>query len=73
MSSAASSQTNEKPAVQGGFDLAHKSGFYAGTWASNVELGGKMTYPPSSPQPGPSNSLEWDFYGGFKGGLPLGA
>ena len=29
-------QTNQKPAVQGGFDLAHKSGFYVGTWASNV-------------------------------------
>src|SRR6266567_3961649 len=24
------SQTNEKPAVQGGFDLGHKSGFYVG-------------------------------------------
>jgi uncharacterized protein (TIGR02001 family) len=22
--------------VQGGFDLGHKSGFYVGTWASNV-------------------------------------
>src|SRR3954470_4803561 len=30
------SQTNEKPAVQGGFDLAHKSGLYVGTWASNI-------------------------------------
>src|SRR5829696_3345373 len=30
------SQTNEKPALQGGFDLAHKSGFYLGTWASNI-------------------------------------
>ena len=29
-------QTNEKPALQGGFDLGHKSGFYAGTWASNI-------------------------------------
>jgi hypothetical protein len=29
-------QTNEKPAIQGGFDLAHKSGFYVGTWASNI-------------------------------------
>ena len=29
-------QTDEKPAVQGGFDLGHKSGFYVGTWASNV-------------------------------------
>jgi len=30
------SQTNEKPALQGGFDLGHKSGFYVGTWASNI-------------------------------------
>ena len=30
------SQTNEKPAVQGGFDLGHKSGLYAGVWGSNV-------------------------------------
>ena len=25
-----------KPAIQGGFDYAHASGFYLGTWASNV-------------------------------------
>ena len=30
------SQTNEKPAIQGGFDLGHKSGLYVGTWASNI-------------------------------------
>lgn len=30
------SQTNGKPAVQGGFDYAHSSGFYAGTWLSNI-------------------------------------
>jgi len=29
-------QTGGKPAVQGGFDYAHSSGFYAGTWASNI-------------------------------------
>lgn len=62
-------QTNGKPALQGGFDLAHKSGFYAGTWASNVSWIGDG-YPSSAPQPGPSASLEWDFYGGFKGSLP---
>ena len=53
------SQTNEKPAVQGGFDLGHKSGFYVGTWASNVSwLEDFGLYNRSS--------LEWDFYGGFK-------
>ena len=32
------SQTDENPAIQGGFDLAHDSGFYVGTWASNVDF-----------------------------------
>ena len=32
------SQTNEDPAIQGGFDAAF-NGFYAGTWLSNVEFG----------------------------------
>lgn len=29
-------QTIGKPAIQGGFDYAHSSGFYAGVWGSNV-------------------------------------
>ena len=29
-------QTGRKPALQGGFDFAHESGFYLGTWASNI-------------------------------------
>ncbi|MEL7797951.1 TorF family putative porin [Idiomarina loihiensis] len=33
------SQTNEDPAIQGGFDLASDSGWYAGVWASNVGFG----------------------------------
>lgn len=48
------SQTFEDPAIQGGFDYAHASGFYAGTWASNVDsnfLAG--------------SNMEWDFYGGY--------
>ena len=64
------SQTNEKPAVQGGFDLGHKSGFYVGTWASNVSWISDG-YPTSAPPPPPSASLEWDFYGGYKGSLPM--
>jgi uncharacterized protein (TIGR02001 family) len=52
-------QTAEDPAVQGGFDYGHASGFYAGTWASNVSwLKDFGTYS--------SSSLEWDFFGGFK-------
>ncbi len=57
------SQTNEKPALQGGFDLGHKSGLYAGTWASNVSW-------LSDGNPDVSASLEWDFYGGYKWSLP---
>jgi len=30
------SQTDSAPAIQGGFDYNHDSGFYAGVWASNV-------------------------------------
>lgn len=30
------SQTGTKPAIQGGFDYAHASGFYAGVWGSNI-------------------------------------
>ncbi len=54
-------QTDRRPALQGGFDYAHSSGFYAGTWASNISwLTDSNAY-----QSG--GSLEWDFYGGFKG------
>ncbi len=57
------SQTNEKPAIQGGFDLGHKSGFYVGTWASNISW-------LSDGNPDVSASMEWDFYGGYKWSLP---
>ncbi|HZN23533.1 MAG TPA: TorF family putative porin [Burkholderiales bacterium] len=53
-------QTNKEPALQGGFDYAHSSGLYAGTWASNISWlrdGGAYRA---------GGSLEWDFYGGWK-------
>ena len=50
------SQTNKKPAFQGGFDIAHKSGLYVGNWNSNVD---SKFYNGSN--------LEMDFYGGYKG------
>jgi len=50
--------SNEGPAIQGGFDYAHESGFYLGVWASNVEFGGPAT---------DRASIETDFYGGFAG------
>lgn len=33
------SQTREKPALQGGVDYAHPSGFYLGAWGSNINFG----------------------------------
>ena len=48
-------QTDYKPAFQGGFDFAHKSGFYLGNWNSNVE---QSLFNGAS--------LEMDFYGGYK-------
>ncbi len=63
-------QTDGDPAFQGGFDVAHSSGLYVGTWGSNV----------SSWAAGPSTStkLEIDLYGGYKTtvgdvGLDIGA
>lgn len=58
-------QTDGKPALQGGFDYSHSSGFYAGTWASNVSwLADSQATTGYS-----SSSLEWDFYGGYKGAI----
>lgn len=60
------SQTDARPAIQGGFDYAHSSGFYLGTWASSVSW---LTDAGSGGNAGNSNSMEWDFYGGFKGDI----
>jgi uncharacterized protein (TIGR02001 family) len=54
-------QTNSKPAVQGGFDWAHESGVYLGTWASNI------SWLSDAGAGAVSSGLEWDFYGGYKG------
>ncbi|MCG3185617.1 MAG: hypothetical protein IOMNBAOH_00124 [Rhodocyclaceae bacterium] len=57
------SQTFEQPAIQGGVDYSHASGFYVGTWASNV-YGGASAQPLGVAYF--NGSMEWDFYGGFK-------
>lgn len=46
------SQTDGGAALQGGFDVDFGNGFYLGTWGSNVDY---------------ANSLELDYYGGFRG------
>lgn len=51
-------QTGEEAALQGGMDYSHSSGFYLGTWASNIswlEDDGLYT----------NSSLELDIYGGY--------
>jgi uncharacterized protein (TIGR02001 family) len=48
-------QTFEEPALQGGFDYAHSSGFYVGNWNSSIA----DTFFGGSP-------LEMDFYAGYK-------
>lgn len=48
------SQTDEDPAVQGGFNLNHESGFYAGVWASNLDF-----------NDGDQASIEIDVFGGY--------
>lgn len=57
------SQTSEKPALQLNLDYSHKSGFYLGTFLSNIkwlkdtaEVNGFST----------NANVEWDIYGGFK-------
>ena len=49
------SQTFVQPAIQGGIDYSHKSGFYLGNWNSNVN---GLSYT--------DGSIEMDIYGGFK-------
>ncbi|MEY3892902.1 MAG: hypothetical protein RLZZ145_936, partial [Pseudomonadota bacterium] len=60
------SQSNFKPAIQGGFDYAHESGFYIGNWNSSISwisdsstFNGGRTTTVSAP-------IEMDFYAGFK-------
>jgi uncharacterized protein (TIGR02001 family) len=38
------SESDDGAAVQGGLDYNHESGFYAGTWASNVDFGDSTSY-----------------------------
>jgi uncharacterized protein (TIGR02001 family) len=54
------SQTARRPALQGGVDWAHKSGFYLGTWASTIRW--IKDTPPAT-----RGSVELDLYGGYKG------
>ncbi len=65
------SQSNFKPAIQGGFDYAHESGFYIGNWNSSISWisdayspGGNLNT--SNTAQSVSAPIEMDFYAGFK-------
>ena len=66
------SQSNFKPAIQGGFDYAHESGFYIGNWNSSISWISDA-YGQNGGVSGKNASLgtvsapiEMDFYAGFK-------
>lgn len=51
-------QSDETIAIQGGFDVNHESGLYAGLWASSVDF-----------NDGDEASVEVDFYAGYGGAI----
>lgn len=51
------SQSARRPALQGGVDFAHSSGFYLGTWASTIRW---------IRDAGGDSNVEIDLYGGYK-------
>jgi len=53
------SQTDQKPALQGGLEYEHDSGFYAGVWGSNVSW--------LSDEGADKSSLETGLYAGYAG------
>ncbi|THF60781.1 hypothetical protein E6C76_21620 [Pseudothauera nasutitermitis] len=64
------SQTDQRPALQGGFDYAHDSGFYVGFWASNVSWLRDME---KGTGVSSSSSLETNIYAGYATEIgPLG-
>lgn len=52
------SQSRLKPALQGGVDFSHKSGFYLGAWGSTIKW---------IKDAGGDADVELDLYGGYKG------
>ncbi len=54
------SQSDESPAIQGGFDIAWDTGIYVGTWGSSVDFDSNRDY---------DGSLELDYYVGWASDL----
>jgi uncharacterized protein (TIGR02001 family) len=57
------SQTNERPALQMGAEYDHESGFYIGTWGSNVDFAEDVADPAR---------VEIDLHGGVRGETECG-
>ena len=57
------SQSNLLPAIQGGFDYAHSSGFYIGNWNSSISW---ISDAASASGNSASAPIEMDFYAGYK-------
>jgi uncharacterized protein (TIGR02001 family) len=58
------SQSNFKPAIQGGFDYAHESGLYIGNWNSSISWISDAA--PATGSTRVTAPIEMDFYGGIK-------
>ena len=59
-------QTNRQPALQGGIDLTHSSGFYLGAWGSNISWLRDKIGTSSDAVYTSGGSLELDLYGGYR-------
>ena len=62
-------QTNKEPAIQGGVDLSHSSGFYIGAWASNISWLRGEAFQATSPATTfykKGGNIEMDIYAGYK-------
>jgi uncharacterized protein (TIGR02001 family) len=62
------SQSDEGPAIQGGFDYSHSTGWYLGAWGSSIEFfenrgGATFACSPNCKE----GSAEVDLYGGYGG------
>jgi uncharacterized protein (TIGR02001 family) len=62
-------QTSEKPALQLTLDYAHASGFYVGTFITNIKWLKDTGDVLGTPIDG---DIEWDIYGGYKWGFANG-
>ena len=60
-------QTGNQPAIQGGVDFTHSSGFYLGSWGSNVSWLEDASI--STGYGYTNSSLELDLYGGYRGAI----